>query len=79
MKCDIIIPIWNQLDYTMDCILSIVKNTKYPYRLILVDNASDIETKNYLKSLVGPGGFLNPLRFNLGKADAICRRLISPS
>ncbi len=49
MRCDIIIPIWNQLSYTRDCLEHILKNTKYPYRLILVDNASDDDTKEYLR------------------------------
>jgi GT2 family glycosyltransferase len=51
MKCDIIIPIWNQLDFTRECIEHILKNTKYPYRLILVDNASDEDTKKYLEGI----------------------------
>ncbi len=51
MKCDIIIPIWNQREITKDCIDSIVRNTKYPYRLILIDNASDSDTKLYLESV----------------------------
>ena len=49
MSCDIIIPIWNQLLYTKDCLEHILRNTKYPYRLILIDNASDPETKEYLR------------------------------
>ena len=51
MKCDIIIPIWNQLEFTKSCIDHILNHTHYPYRLILVDNGSDIETKNYLENL----------------------------
>lgn len=51
MRCDIIIPIWNQLDITRSCIDHIIENTRYPYRLILIDNASDLETKKYLDSL----------------------------
>lgn len=51
MRCDIIIPIWNQLQYTKECIKSIARNTAYPYRLILVDNGSESETRDYLKSL----------------------------
>ena len=50
MTCDIIIPIWNQLEFTKDCIDSIVKNTK-DYSLVLVDNASTDEVKNYLEGL----------------------------
>ncbi len=49
MKCDIIIPIWNQFSYTKDCLEHILKNTSYPYRLILIDNASDGQTRDYLR------------------------------
>jgi len=55
MKCDIIIPIWNQLDHTRQCVEHIVKNTSYPYRLILIDNASDAETRAYLEGIAKPG------------------------
>ena len=41
MSCDIIIPVWNQLDLTKECIESIRRTTHYPYKLILIDNASD--------------------------------------
>ena len=51
MSCDIIIPIWNQLEFTRDCIDSVIRNTNYPYRIILVDNASDDETRLYLEGL----------------------------
>lgn len=57
MKCDIIIPIWDQLDFTRDCIASIESNTKWPFRLILIDNGSNSETKAYLNSL--PGSMTN--------------------
>jgi len=52
MKCDIIMPIWNQLEFTSDCIKSIANFTKYPYRLILIDNASEGKTRIYLESLL---------------------------
>jgi len=51
--CDIIIPVWNQRKYTRDCIESIFSNTKYPYKIILVDNASSSETVEYLEGLRG--------------------------
>ena len=51
MKCDIVIPIWNQLEITRDCIESIIRNTRYPYSLILIDNASDEKTRRYLESI----------------------------
>ncbi|MDP3789237.1 MAG: glycosyltransferase, partial [Candidatus Omnitrophota bacterium] len=50
-RCDIIIPVWNQKDITKDCVDSIVRNTIYPYRLILIDNASDDDTKKYLEGV----------------------------
>ena len=56
MKCDIIIPVWGQLGFTRDCVESIIKNTAYPYRLILVDNASDAQTMDYLEGLKGRDG-----------------------
>jgi len=51
MKCDIIIPVWNELELTRACIESLKKNTRYPYRLIIVDNGSEPATENYLKGL----------------------------
>lgn len=51
MKCDIIIPIWNQLEHTKNCIDKVINNTRYSYRLILVDNGSDSQTRNYLIKL----------------------------
>ena len=51
MECDIIIPVWSHLNYTKDCIESILKNTDTDYRLIIIDNASDDDTARYLESL----------------------------
>lgn len=53
MKCDIIMPVWNQLEFTRSCIASIINNTKYPYRLILIDNGSEGQTQSWLESLSG--------------------------
>jgi GT2 family glycosyltransferase len=50
-RCDIIIPVWNQLDVTKECIESILNNTGYPYRLIIIDNGSDKEAEEYLRTL----------------------------
>lgn len=50
-KCDIIIPVWNQSEVTKDCVAAIIKNTDYPFGLIIIDNGSDDETKCYLESL----------------------------
>jgi GT2 family glycosyltransferase len=51
--CDIIIPIWNQVSLTRRCLDSIQEKTRIPYRLILIDNGSEEETRNYLESLTG--------------------------
>lgn len=51
MRCDIVIPVWNELEATKACVASVVKNTGYPYRLIIVDNGSDRATSIYLTGL----------------------------
>ena len=52
MDCDIIIPVWNQLTFTKDCLDSIFKNTVgVDYRIIIIDNASDDKTRDYLNGL----------------------------
>ena len=51
IKCDIIIPVWNERELTDRCIESIEKNTTSGYGIILVDNASNTETASYLKNL----------------------------
>ena len=56
MECDIIIPVWNQLAFTRDCVDSILKNTAADYRVIIIDNASDDETKRYLETLAAAQG-----------------------
>jgi len=49
--CDIIICVWNNCAITRECIDSIRKNTCYPYRLVLIDNGSEKETREYLEGL----------------------------
>lgn len=51
MKCDIIIPVWNQLEFTKDCIESVFSKTNFRFHLIVIDNASDRPTRDYLKKL----------------------------
>ncbi|MDD5438884.1 MAG: glycosyltransferase family 2 protein [Candidatus Omnitrophica bacterium] len=55
-RCDIVIPVWNQRDVTRTCIDSLKANTDYPYRIIIVDNASDRSTSDYLAGLAEAGG-----------------------
>ncbi|MCB9461510.1 MAG: glycosyltransferase [Anaerolineaceae bacterium] len=48
----IVIVTWKNLDLTQQCVESIFRNTDYPnYEIIVVDNASDDGTPDYLKSL----------------------------
>jgi len=51
MKCDIIMIIWNELDVTKKALESIKNNSNFPYRLILIDNNSEQNTKQWLKTI----------------------------
>ncbi len=55
MRCDIIIPVWNQPVFTKDCIDSVLENTDIDYRLVIIDNASEDKTRLYLEGLKGVG------------------------
>jgi GT2 family glycosyltransferase len=52
MKCDIVIPVWNMKELTEQCVNNVIRHTDFPYRLIMIDNASDEETRRYLEDLV---------------------------
>ena len=43
----IIVPCWNQLEFTRHCINSLVRYTRPPWELILVDNGSTDGTRDY--------------------------------
>lgn len=47
----IVIPVFNQLFYTQECLAHIEKFTDVPYELIVIDNGSTDGTAEYLKSL----------------------------
>ena len=51
MKCDIIIPVWNQLEFTKKCIESIFRNTSSAFHLIIIDNGSGQPARDYLDKL----------------------------
>jgi len=53
VSCDIIIPVYNRLRLTRGCLESILLNTDTPYRLILIDNGSDDDTRGYLENFAG--------------------------
>ena len=51
-KISIVVLTYNNLDFSKKCIHSIIDKTAYPnYELIVVDNASEDGTKDYLKAL----------------------------
>ncbi len=54
MKCDLLLPVWNQLDYTRECIKSLFATVDVPSRLIVIDNASTDGTAEYLRALTPP-------------------------
>lgn len=56
-KTSIIIVTYNALDYVTGCIESLRANTAPGHEIIIVDNASDPPTRNYLESLHGLPGF----------------------
>ena len=52
LPIDIIILTYNRLRYLQQTVQTLIQRTKYPYRLIIVDNAStDFRVKEYLKEL----------------------------
>jgi len=44
-RCDIVIPVWNKLEVTRECLNSIFENTEYPFKVIIVDNGSGEDTR----------------------------------
>ena len=48
---DIIVPVYGALPYLEQCINSILKNTKHPYNLIIIDNGNDPFRKEYLRTI----------------------------
>lgn len=51
LRCDIVIPAWNNLEITRDCVESVFRHTDYPFRIIIVDNASEKEAAEYFMGL----------------------------
>jgi len=54
-ECLIVIVSLDQLNYTKNCIRSILQNTEYFHKVLIVDNGSQEETLNYLRSLKKDG------------------------
>lgn len=50
-SCAIIICVYNLIHATKKCIDSVISSTKYPYKIILVDDGSSDNCSSYLKSI----------------------------
>jgi GT2 family glycosyltransferase/thioredoxin-like negative regulator of GroEL len=70
LRCSIIIPLFNQVEYTKQCLEALIQNTPDElYEVIIVDNASTDGTKEFLKSLEGDVKIITN-KENLGFAKA---------
>lgn len=59
-KVSIVVVTYNNVALTQGCIESLLRNTTYPnYELIIVDNASTDDTRNYLRYLSRNEGHIN--------------------
>lgn len=77
IHCEIIIPAFNNLEYTRRCLDSIRKNTEYPfYKITVVDNGSTDGTPGFLQNYPGVHFIRNEQ--NLGFAHA-CNQAASAS
>lgn len=54
-SCDIILPTCGQVELIRDCIESLIRSTKYPYRLIVIDNGNSPEATSYLSRMRSSG------------------------
>ena len=54
-RCDIIIPTYGQPVFLKYCIESLIACTRYPYRLIVIDNGGSEEASRYLKNMSTSG------------------------
>jgi len=63
-KYDIIIPVYGGLHYLRQCVNSILKNTRHPYNLVIVDDGNNPIIKEYLRTIKSAGMITN--RKNLG-------------
>ena len=52
----IIIPCWNGLEFTRQCVAALVRHTRPPWELIVVDNGSTDGTASYLAGVQDSAG-----------------------
>ncbi len=73
----IVIPLYNQLEYTRGCLESLRRTTSVDVELILVDNASSDGTADYLQTV--PGLMVIANRENRGFAGACNQGILAAS
>jgi GT2 family glycosyltransferase/2-polyprenyl-3-methyl-5-hydroxy-6-metoxy-1,4-benzoquinol methylase len=65
-RASVIVLTYNQLEYTRECVKSVLDHTPQPFELIFVDNGSTDGTPDYLRTIPGAKVVLN--KENLGFA-----------
>jgi GT2 family glycosyltransferase len=53
----VIVPCWNQLEYTRRCVAALARHTRAPWELIAVDNGSTDDTAAYLAGVADAASF----------------------
>jgi GT2 family glycosyltransferase/SAM-dependent methyltransferase len=74
-KASIVVLAWNELEYTRECVKSVLACTRSPYELILVDNGSTDATLEYFRSV--PGAKVVANGSNLGFAGGNNRGILA--
>lgn len=57
MRCDLIMAVWNEPDITLAAIKSLHEHSHFPYRLIVIDNASEAPTASLLQDAAQSGHY----------------------
>ena len=74
LPVDIVVITFNRLLYLKDCVGSIIKNTRYPHRIIVVDNNSADGTWQWLAKMQD-GGELTAILLDENKGSAKARMI----
>ncbi|MCK6485026.1 MAG: asparagine synthase (glutamine-hydrolyzing) [Phycisphaerae bacterium] len=51
-SCDIIVPVYEGVNYVRDLLRSVRRNTDYPYRMLLIDDSANAATHAALRELI---------------------------
>lgn len=76
MKVDIVIPIYNHLEWVKLCVMAIFCNTNMSYvnKIYLIDDASNEQTKKGLEEIQNRYGDIIDITYNK-KKSRICKKL----